>query len=77
MAPLNATFWYMVAENIGAKGTGGFTQRFLDYGFCNSPYRPNCFDNKDCHIENYCYVSSFNPDQAKRCMAETGARYER
>lgn len=78
-APLNATFWHRVAAHMGAKDGGGgeLTQQFLDYGFRNSPYRPSCLGNEACRIENYCYVSSFNPDQARRCMSEGGSRYER
>lgn len=68
--PLNATFWHAVAERIRADESGDFTQRFLNYGFRNSPYTPNCFENENCQMENYCFVSSFNPEQARKCMEE-------
>lgn len=64
-APLNATYWHEVAQGI--KDDPDIAQGYMENGYRASPYTPDCRDD-ECRIQNYCYVSSFNPQQFKECM---------
>ena len=65
-APLNATFWATVAEDI--KESNSTNQLYSGYSYRLSPFVPQC-SSGDCDT-NYCYVSSFNINDYNNCTAE-------
>ncbi|SCU85142.1 LAME_0D00276g1_1 [Lachancea meyersii CBS 8951] len=71
-APLNATYWHLVASRINESVE--FNQIYENYATRFSPYVPDCANSTDCSL-NYCYVTSFTVDQYDDCV--TGVKSKR
>lgn len=65
-APLNATFWATVAEDI--KDKGDVSQLYAGLSFRESPFVPRCSEG-ECD-DTYCYVTSFTLNDYFKCTGK-------
>lgn len=65
-APLNATFWAGVVDNI--KNNQSVAQLYSAYSFRNSPFVPDC-SSSECE-DYYCFTSSFTITEYNECLEE-------
>lgn len=65
-APLNATYWHLVAEKV--KSDVSYRQLYENLAKRWSPYVPDCSEGKNCETD-YCFLSTFNLDDYDKCLA--------
>lgn len=66
-APLNATYWHMVAEKV--KTDVSYRQLYENLAKRWSPYVPDCTKGTNCQTD-YCFLSTFNLDDYDTCIAQ-------
>ena len=65
-SPLNATFWHLVAEQVGK--SVDVRQLYENFATRFSPRTPSCKSSKTCDGD-YCSLTSFTVDEYDECMA--------
>ena len=65
-SPLNATYWHLVAQQIGSNVT--VRQTYEKFAKRLSPYVSDCYNTNQCDAD-YCYVTSFTVDEYEACVA--------
>lgn len=65
-SPLNATYWHLVAEQIGSSVV--IRQKYEQFTKRQSPYGSDCYNSKECD-NDYCFVTSFTVDEYETCVA--------
>ena len=66
-APLNASYWHLVAEKI--KSDVSYRQLYENLAKRWSPYVPDCSKGKNCQTD-YCFLSTFVTDDYDKCVAQ-------
>lgn len=64
-APLNATYWHLVASEVNSSVSSN--QLYRNYAMRFSPYVPDCANSINCGYD-YCYLSSFTVDEYDSCI---------